>query len=162
MTGPEGTPNPVKVTHSPAMGMQAHVSPPEKFTFSMPNTWPQWRKRFERYMSISGQNDKLEEEKINLLVYIMGEESEDILLQAAVTPKSYAETLQCFENHFVPRRNIIFERYKFNSKVQKPGESVESFITSLHSLAESCDYGALKEELIRDKHSGWNAGLSDK
>jgi hypothetical protein len=28
---------------------------------------------------------------------------------------------------------------------------VDSFITALHGLAEYCEYGALKEELIRDR-----------
>ena len=31
------------------------------------------------------------------------------------------------------------------------GEPVDSFITSLHKLIEHCDYGALKDEVIRDK-----------
>lgn len=31
------------------------------------------------------------------------------------------------------------------------GESVDSFVTALYSLAETCEYGALKEELIRDR-----------
>ncbi len=33
----------------------------------------------------------------------------------------------------------------------EPGESVESFITAVHTLAEHCDFGALREELIRDR-----------
>lgn len=127
------------------------VSPPDKFPFSSPGTWTSWRKRFERYMSVSGQLGKSEEEKINILVYIMGEESEEIMLQFPSQPRSYEEALNSFENYFIPRRNIIFERFKFNSTVQKPGEPIEYFITSLHSLAEHCNYGTLKEELIRDR-----------
>ena len=30
------------------------------------------------------------------------------------------------------------------------GESVEQFITSLYTLAENCDYGDLKDQMIRD------------
>ena len=36
-----------------------------------------------------------------------------------------------------------------NSKMT--GEPVDSFITSPHKLIEHCDYGALKDEMIRDK-----------
>lgn len=127
------------------------VNPPGKFNFIAPETWPQWRKRFERFMTVSGQNQKSEEEKINILVYIMGEEAEEILLQFANQPTTFVEAIRYFENHFIPRRNVIFERFKFNSRTQKPGESMEAFITSLHSLAEYCEYGTLKEELIRDR-----------
>lgn len=49
-----------------------------------------------------------------------------------------------FENHFIHKKNVIFERYKFNSRALRTGESIELFITALHSLAENCEYGALK------------------
>ncbi|KAG5890836.1 hypothetical protein JTB14_016214 [Gonioctena quinquepunctata] len=127
------------------------VSPPEKFLFSSPGTWTTWRKRFKRYMLVSGQMSKPEEEKINILVYIMGEESEEIMLQFPVQPTSYKEALDSFEKYFIPRRNIIYERFKFHSTIQKPGEPIESFIKNLHSVAEYCNYGTLKEEFIRDR-----------
>ncbi|KAJ8932068.1 hypothetical protein NQ314_014968 [Rhamnusium bicolor] len=134
-----------------AQSISVPVSPPHKFDFSAPAAWPQWRKRFERFMSVSGQNIKSDEEKINILMYILGEEAEEVMLQFTQVPTTYVETLTALENHFIPRRNTIFERYKFNTRTQQPGESIESFITSLHSLAEHCLYGALKEELIRDR-----------
>ena len=46
---------------------------------------------------------------------------------------------------------MIYERAKFNKRKQMTGEHVDSFITSLHKLIEHCDYGALKDEMIRDK-----------
>ncbi|KAG5887773.1 hypothetical protein JTB14_035120 [Gonioctena quinquepunctata] len=127
------------------------VSPPEKFLFSSPGTWTTWRKRYERYMLVSGQMSKPEEEKMNILVYIMGEESEEIMLQFPVQPTSYKEALDSFEKYFIPRRNIIYERFKFHSTIQKPGGPIESFIKNLHSVAEYCNYGTLKEEFIRDR-----------
>ena len=62
------------------------------------------------------------------------------------------------------KRNPIFERAKFNSRVQREGESVDSFITSLHSLSEHCDYGAPKDEMIRDRIvvGILNSSLSEK
>ena len=48
-------------------------------------------------------------------------------------------------------RNIIFERAQFYLRCQGEGESIEQFITSLYSLAELCEFGALKDELIRDR-----------
>lgn len=128
-----------------------NVNPPDKFCVTSPASWPAWRKRFERYMSVSGQLSKSEKEKINILVYIMGEEAEEIMVQFPSTPATYSEALKSFEDYFIPRRNIIFERFRFNSRTQMSGESIESFITSLHSLAEHCNYGTLKEELIRDR-----------
>lgn len=66
-----------------------NVCPPEKFTFSTPASWAQWRKRFERFMSVSGYDSRPENEKIDMLVYIMGEEAEEILIQFKCQPETY-------------------------------------------------------------------------
>ena len=46
---------------------------------------------------------------------------------------------------------MIFERARFNMCVQEEGESVDSFITNLYTLAEFCVFGDLHDELIRDR-----------
>ena len=48
------------------------------------------------------------------------------------------------------RRNVIVERARLNRRKQHPGEPIETFIQDLHRLAENCEYGTLKDELIRD------------
>ena len=50
------------------------------------------------------------------------------------------------------RRNvIIYERARFNSCKQLQGETVDSFATDLFCLAEYCEYGHLRDEMIRDR-----------
>ncbi|XP_050517026.1 uncharacterized protein LOC126891790 [Diabrotica virgifera virgifera] len=128
-----------------------HVSTPEAFNFSNPASWSQWRKRFERYAKVSGLSTKSDSEKIDALLYIMGEKSEEILLQMQKLPTVYDDMIQALESHFIPRRNIIFERFQFNSRVQLPGENIGSFIAAVHTLAANCNFGVLKEEFIRDR-----------
>ena len=41
------------------------------------------------------------------------------------------------------------ENTRFNKRSQKPGESVDTFIQDLYRLAENCNYGTLKDDLIR-------------
>ena len=53
----------------------ANIAPPEPFNFSQPDYWSKWRKRFERYINVSGQSTKRDQEQIDLLFYIMGEKS---------------------------------------------------------------------------------------
>ena len=45
-------------------------------------------------------------------------------------------------------RNVIYESAKFNSRRQQDGETVDQFVTALHTLAENCSYGQLCEEMI--------------
>lgn len=49
------------------------------------------------------------------------------------------------------RRNVIFERARFNRRTQQQGESAEEYITALHQLADTCEYGNIKDEMIRDR-----------
>ncbi len=37
-----------------------------------------------------------------------------------------------FEDHCNPKRNLIVERHKFNTRPQNPGESVDHYITELN------------------------------
>ena len=65
--------------------------------------------------------------------------------------ENYETVKTKFDSHFVQRRNVIFERARFNRRRQEEGEPVESFITALYSLAEHCGYGNLHDEMIRDR-----------
>ena len=84
----------------------------------------------------------------------MGDQVDDILLSFKLTEaqlKKYDVVKKYFDDHFVVRRNVIFERAKFNQRKQHEGETVDSFVTDSHALAEHCEYGTLREEMIRDR-----------
>ena len=84
----------------------------------------------------------------------MRNEADDILQSFNLLEEdsnSYKTVKERFDTHFIQRRNVIFERAKFNSRKQEAGESVDDFITDLHCLARYCNYGNLHEEMIRDR-----------
>ena len=62
--------------------------------------------------------------------------------------KSFNNVVAKFDKHFKIRQNLIFERAKFNKRVQLEGESAEQYITALYHLAETCNYGEMKSEMI--------------
>ena len=130
------------------------LAPPENFDFNKPNDWPKWIQRFERFRVTSQLDTKEGPLQVNTLVYSMGPKADDILPTLNLTAdqlKVYDNVKKAFENHFIIRRNVIFERAKFNNRKQLPDESVDCFITALYGLAEHCNYGALREEMIRDR-----------
>ena len=103
---------------------------------------------------------KDEEAQVNMLIYTMGDEADDILRSFKLSDadaKKYSEVKAKFEEHFIKKRNVIYERAKFNSRKQEEGEPVDSFITDLHALAEHCEYKDLHDEMIRC-HSGFVPG----
>ena len=137
------------------------VSTPDKFNFK-PEEWGRWIRRFERFRIASKLNEESEEAQVNTLIYSMGDEADDILAALKLTTserKSYKTVKEKLDKHFVIKRNVIYERAKFNMRMQRNGEPVGNFITDLFSLAEHCGFGDLHDELIRDRIV---VGLSDR
>ena len=52
--------------------------------------------------------------------------------------------------HFEPVKNLIYERVKFND-MKQGSLSIHQFITDVQTQADNCDYGTMKDELIRDR-----------
>ncbi|XP_011410333.1 PREDICTED: uncharacterized protein K02A2.6-like [Amphimedon queenslandica] len=130
------------------------LQPPAPFSFKSPDEWPRWKKRFEQFRAASGLNEEAGEKQVSTLLYAMGEDAEDTL--ASMNPsadqrKDYGEVIKKFDDFFKVRKNVIFERARFNKRCQGSDESVEQFITSLYSLADGCDYGEFRETMIRDR-----------
>ena len=53
--------------------------------------------------------------------------------------------------HCIGKTNIIYERHKFNNRSQELAESIDTCITTLRVRTESCEFGILKDDLIRDR-----------
>ena len=130
------------------------MPPPKSFNFSKPEEWPKWFRRFQRFRQASGLTDKSEENQVNTLVYTMGDVADDILASFRLSDeekKKYDTVVGRFERHFVKKRNVIFERARFNQRRQEEGESVDEFVTTLYCLSEHCEYAGLRDEMIRDR-----------
>ena len=129
------------------------VQLPEEFDFRRQEEWLKWSRRFERFLQSSGLVKEKEESQINTLIYPLGDQEDDILtsFKLTMTQKQHHTVKTNFDEHFVVRRNVTFERAKFSRSHQEDGETVDTFITALHALAEHCDYGTLKDEMIRDR-----------
>ncbi|KAK7878780.1 hypothetical protein WMY93_030940 [Mugilogobius chulae] len=130
------------------------IKPPEPFDFAKPQEWEKWIRRFERFRVASNLNSSTDANQVNTLVYCMGDEADDVLRGLELTSEQrqqYDAVKSAFDKHFIPRKNVIYERAKFNKRVQQPAEPVDSFITALYALAENCEYGELHDDLLRDR-----------
>ena len=92
--------------------------------------------------------------QVSTLLYCLGEEAEDILTSTNISDdqrKQYEAVLSKFDSSFGVRKNVIIEHAKFNRRSQLPDEPAEQFIASLYNLAADCNFGDLKNELIRNR-----------
>ena len=84
----------------------------------------------------------------------MGEDCLQTFLNLNISAEDRNNVEACMtalENYFKPQRNVVYERYVFNSCEQNQGESVDSYVTRLRKFASSCKFETLTDELIRDK-----------
>ena len=61
------------------------------------------------------------------------------------------ELKSAFKTYCNPRKNITFERHKFNIRNQEENESIDQYVTVLRTLAATCEFETLHDGLIRDR-----------
>ena len=67
------------------------------------------------------------------------------------SPKTYADVMNKFMDYCMPKNNIVYERFVFNTCNQNQGQTIDSYVTKLRMKAHSCEYDELKDSLIRDR-----------
>jgi len=115
-------------------------------------TWVQYSERMAYFFQANGV---AEGRKKAMLLSLMGPTAYK-LLRSLIAPskpddKSYAELVSAMEKHHDPIPSEIVQRYKFNSRVKKPEESVSMYLFQLRALAEHCNYGNKLDEMLRDR-----------
>ena len=126
----------------------------EQFNFKKPDEWPRWKRRFERFLSASGLDKESDERKASMLLYCLRPDANDVLASTNIEEadrKKYSKVIEKLDAHFKVHRNVIFERARFNKRDQSENESAEEYITALYSLIETCEYGPMKDEMLRDR-----------
>jgi hypothetical protein len=89
-----------------------------------------------------------------MLFFCVGDAAEDVFANFKLSDddaKKYDPVMKRFDEYFIVPKNVILERVKFNQRKQESRQSTEAFVTALHKLADSCDFGAPRDELIRDR-----------
>ena len=104
------------------------LSPPDRFDFSKPLDWPDWKQNFLRFRLATKLHKEDGDVQVSALIYTMGREAEHVYKSFTLEEGDEAKfdvILAKFDGHFVPKRNTIHERARFYQRNQKHGESVE-------------------------------------
>ena len=145
----------------------ARLSAPEKLSLDgdTEQSWRFFKQKFNLYILAAGLNDKADEVRVALLLTLGGDE----LLRIYNTldfgpPTTNADTgvvtdpskildtvIVKFDAYFAPRKLVIASRYRFRSCKQDAGESLDSYMTRLKTLVKDCDYGAERDDALRDQ-----------
>lgn len=64
---------------------------------------------------------------------------------------SWSLLKETMENHVSPKPSVILERFRFNRRNRKIGESVPCYLAELRKLTEHCEYNDNFSDMLRDK-----------
>lgn len=118
--------------------------------------WKMFKAQFEIFKVAKKYGEMSAEEQIANLLVLMGPESVPIYAQfqfnneVPAQAKTLANVIRLFDTHFEPVKNVIYERVKFNN-IKQGGNTIHKFITELQSQADSCEYGTVRDDLVRDR-----------
>lgn len=115
--------------------------------------WVQYVERLEMYFEANDIDD--DTKKRSILLTVCGPKTYRLIrgLTAPEKPKekSYETLTELLEKHYNPRPSEIVQRFKFNMRTQKPGESLADFVADSRRLSEHCNFQTALEDMLRDR-----------
>lgn len=135
-------------------------------TGSVSENWKDFEKEWNYYVIATGLDERITNEDNTpnengkrqvaaTLIRCMGRECfkvlEDLPGVTDATKTDPALIIEKLRGHFVPKSNVLYERFLFNSASQLANESVDQFLTRIRKMASSCEFGTLQDSLLRDR-----------
>ena len=115
--------------------------------------WSQYVERLGYYFAANDVEDPVRKKAIFLT--LIGPSTYKTLrsLVHPSTPgeKSYNELVQLLTAHFEPKPSEIVQRFRFNTRFRKTGESIAKYASELRALAQYCNFGETLETMLRDR-----------
>ena len=141
-----------------ASSFMCNVSLPPKLEVHSTNLskeWKQWRQVWDAYEEVTDLRNKPSRRRVATFITSIGKEALEVhngLPFASEEEKSdMNKVLELWETHCIGKTNVIYERYKFNNRLQEQTESIDTYVNALRALADTCEFGTLKDHLIRDR-----------
>eukprot|EP00112_Aurelia_sp_Birch-Aquarium-sp1_P015145 Seg333.2 transcript_id=Seg333.2/GoldUCD/mRNA.D3Y31 product="hypothetical protein" protein_id=Seg333.2/GoldUCD/D3Y31 len=141
--------------HAPRSSFNLNLRPPDPVRLgkNSADSWKMWKQLWENYYVPMRVNTQPNVFQKSLLISVMGMEA--LQIYNASEPQeidTVTDIIQKLDRHILGQTNEIFERFKFNSRSQKPDESIDSYVTCLKSLAKTCKFcDCLRDSLLRDR-----------
>ena len=118
------------------------------------NNWEFFKQQWTDYEVATGLEEQHPKVQIATLRSVMGKECLQILLNLKLAEEERTDVDACLtalKCYFKPKRNIVYERYMFNTCMQNVKESIDRYVNRLRKHAATCEFGTLTDELIRDR-----------
>lgn len=133
--------------------------PPSKFLQNKGEPlipWSRWKEEYLTYLkAIDGERLSAERKK-NIFLHCLGSEGQVVFrtmppVRSGGDYNVFDEAVQRIEARFKPTTSVALNRFKFYTRCQEEGECFDDFLTALRALSVHCNFGMMKDEMIRDQ-----------
>jgi len=139
----------------PVMPSSIPLPPKLELRGNLRTNWIKFKRIWKNYEIASRLNTQSSELRVATLLTCIGHDVLDIYdglpFESDEEKTDIEKVLELLENYCIGETNEIYERYVFNKRDQQQGESFDSYVTSLRTLAKTCNFGVLNDNLIRDR-----------
>ncbi len=120
---------------------------------NLAETWKKWKASFKIFLQATESSQKNDLVKSSILLHCIGAQAKE-LYDTFDFPEGqemvYNSIIEKFDTHFRPRKNLTFNRYTFLTARQEDSETFDEYFTRLRKLSEDCEFGDLRDSLIKD------------
>ena len=128
-------------------------------TGSTAEIWRRWQQQFQIYFEAAELATQPPKTQVAILLHCAGREAQDIFTHLVFVntvddkDTNWEHVLKKFKTYCEPRKNEVFERYKFWQRDQRQaqGENIDQWVNDLRILLSTCEYGQQKESSLRDR-----------
>ena len=118
--------------------------------------WRLWRQEWTNYSRITKLEQHPADIQVSLFLHCAGREVLKIFNTFEYADNEdrndLATIISKLDTFLIGELNETFERFTFNKRDQLPGETMETYISSLKSLAKQCNFcDKCRDSLIRDR-----------
>lgn len=142
--------------------MEAKIPATLRLDGNLSENFRRFKQNFEIYLKATGKVKESDDVKLAIFLNIIGEDGVDVYNTLKLSEderNDYTKVLQEFEKYANPRKNVVYERFKFFSRKQGEGEAFDHYLTDVKKLSTTCEFGEQQESLIRDRIV---LGISDR
>lgn len=116
-------------------------------------SWSQYTERLQQFFIAN--NIAEDDRQRAIFLTIIGPSTygllKSLLSPTLPTDRTLAQLIAVLDQHFDPAPSEIVERFRFNTRVRRGGESISDFIAELRRLAKNCNYGQSLDMMLRDR-----------
>jgi transposase InsO family protein len=140
--------------------MASYFRPPEQMVFNENRAaqWMKFKQAFQCFIKATAIHKEDEDVQVACLLNLVGEDGRDIYStfkwNTGEDREKMKDVLAKFDAYCSPLKNIVYERYRFFSRNQKDGESIDDYMTELRLIIKTCDFAScvdIEDSLLRDK-----------